>query len=257
MLSINKKKYLKSLDIKKYRQIEKKTFVEGFRIINEALKAGLRFEQIWINEKYNNDSSNILLFIQKLKKESIIFSFESDKDIKSVCNTKNSQGVIGLFSTKNLYNENVENFSNKIIILDQISDPGNLGSIIRTCAWFGIESILLSESSSDIFNPKCLRSAMGGHFYIKDCIYLSNYKIIEFIKSKKYHLYCATMDGASIYNIKPPKKWAMILGSEAHGISSDLLFGENITIPKCGKIDSLNVSIASGIIIDYLNRASS
>ena len=257
MLSINKKKYLKSLYQKKNRLVENKAIIEGFRIINEAINSGLLFEHIWISEKYNSNSKENLFFIKKLDKNNIPYSFEKDKDIQSISSTKNSQGIIGLFTTHNFFNTAKEDFSNNIIILDQISDPGNLGTIIRTCAWYDIKTIILSESTSDIFNPKCLRSGMGGHFYIKDFIYLSYNEIIDFIKLNNYKYYCSSMEGESIYNLPKEDKWVLVLGSEAHGISNDLLFGEKITIPRHGKIDSLNVSIASGIIIDYLKKASS
>jgi len=252
MLSINKKKYLKSLNNKKNRLSENKILIEGLRIMKEAINAKIKFEHIWISNKYNDETFKISNFIKTINNNNISFTFEKDKDIESISNTKNSQGLLGLIDTSHFFNINLNNFSDQIIVLDQISDPGNLGTIIRTCAWFGIKSIILTQSSADIFNPKCLRSGMGGHFYINDCIYLSEDEIIEFFNSQKHTLYCATMKGKSMYNINNNDKWALILGSEAHGVNKKLLLGNKISIPKLGKIESLNVSIASGIIINQL-----
>ena len=254
MLSINKKKYLKSLRNKKNRVIENKILIEGLRIIKEAIKLKSKFEHIWLSNKYDKESNKIISLIKKLETNNIAYTFEKDKDLQSISDTKNSQGIVGLIDVSNFFNKELNNFSDKVIILDQISDPGNLGTIIRTCAWFGITSIILTNASADIFNSKCLRSGMGGHFYINNCAYLSNNEIINFIKLQKYRLYCATTTGESIYNIKIDKRWALILGSEAHGINNKLLFGDEISIPKHGNIESLNVSIASGIIINQLIR---
>jgi len=254
MLSINKKKYLKSLSNKKNRLIDNKILIEGLRIIEEAIKSKSSFEHIWFSNKHDKESDKIISLIKQIEKNNITYSFEKEKDIQSISNTKNSQGILGLIDVSNFFNKELNNFSDKVIILDQISDPGNLGTIIRTCAWFGITSIILTSASANIFNPKCLRSGMGGHFYINDCIYLSDDEIINFINAKKYKLYCATTTGESIYNIKIESRWALVLGSEAHGINKKLLFGETISIPKHGNIESLNVSIASGIIINQLIR---
>ena len=254
MLSINKRKYLKSLNNKKHRLIEKKVLIEGLRIIDEGISSGLNFEHIWISNRHDKYSVIYLNLIKKIKTCDIPYTFEIDKDIQFISNTKNSQGIVALLIVDNLFNENLHFFSDKIVILDRISDPGNLGTIIRTCAWFGITSLILTKSSADIFNPKCLRSSMGGHFYIDNCIYLSNKKIVDFISLHKYKIYCSSMEGKSIYNLERNDKWALILGSEAHGINEELLVGEKITIPKKGSIESLNVSIASGIMLDYLTR---
>ena len=169
MLSINKIKYLKSLSIKKYRQAEQKVLLEGYRIISESIKSSLRFEHIWINEnlKLNKD---IKILLDIIKEQNISFNFESEKKIKSISNTKNTQGVLALVNIKDFYNNQI--ITDKVVILDQISDPGNLGTIIRTCAWFNIKTLILTENSADVFNSKCLRSGMGGHFYLNNCMYL-------------------------------------------------------------------------------------
>ena len=188
MLSINKKKYLKSLNNKKYRLKENKILIEGLRIIEEAINSNFDFEHIWLSNKYNEESDKIFSLLQNIETNNISYSFEKEKDIQSISDTRNSQGLLGLIDVANFFNKELNHFSNHIVILDQISDPGNLGTIIRTCAWFGIKSIILTHSSADIFNPKCLRSGMGGHFYIDDCIYLSEDEIINFINSTvKYY----------------------------------------------------------------------
>ena len=251
MLSNNKIKYLRSLDKKKFRLIENKIILDGLRLIKEGLNQKINFESIWINEAIEN-TSTIIDLTKILKQKNISYFFESEKNIQAVSNTKNSQGVIGLIFTDKLYNEDLNMFKDNIVVLDQISDPGNLGTIIRTCAWFGIDSILLTKNSGDIFNSKCVRSAVGGHFYIKNSKYVSPSEILSYLKENDYEIYCADLDGDSINNIKTKKKWALVLGSEAHGLDKEFQSELKITIPNYGKIESLNVSIASGIILNQL-----
>jgi len=251
MLSKNKIKYLNSLKRKKNRLIEKKILLEGYRIISEAVLFKKNIKHVWISNNIKS-KTNICSIVQKLKNNKIDFSYEDHKLLQLISSTKNSQGIFALASINNIYNQDLNDFGKNVIILDQISDPGNLGTILRTCAWFGIKSIILSNNSADIFNDKCIRSAVGGHFYIDNFKYLSVNEIVSFLKINNYNILCADLQGQSINKIKPLKKWALILGSEAHGVDKNLKIGKKITITQIGNIESLNVSVACGIILNKL-----
>tara|TARA_Y100000994_G_scaffold123548_1_gene101420 strand:- start:1393 stop:2163 length:771 start_codon:yes stop_codon:yes gene_type:complete len=251
MLSINQIKYLKSLNQKKFRQKENKIVLDGFRIIEEAINQNIYIEYIWIQKDFENDQVK-KSFFKTLKKNNIKYSFESEKDIQRISQTKNSQGILALLPLDGLFNSNLDRFKNNIVILDNISDPGNLGTIIRTCSWFGIDSIILTKNSLDVFNYKCVRSAMGGHFYIKNLVYLDYSEINSFLKINNYNVISTGMNGESINQFTVNKKWALILGSEAHGVSELLNYNHKICIPQKGNIESLNVSIAAGIILNKL-----
>ena len=122
MLSQNKIKHLCLLDRKKNRILEKEIVLEGKRLIDEAINHKINIKHIWINNLLEvKDSSD--KFINKIKKNQINYSFEKIKDINKVSNTKNTQGIIALVSTENIYNNNLEKFDKKIVILDGISDP--------------------------------------------------------------------------------------------------------------------------------------
>ena len=248
ILSQPKIKYLRSLEIKKNRVRENKIILDGKRLIDEAINQEVTIEHIWVSEA-QKDKTN---FLNKIISKNINHSFEKEKTIKKISNTKNSQGVIALVSTEKIYNYNLHKFDNQIAILDQISDPGNLGTIIRTCAWFGINSIILTDNSVDIFNSKCIRSSMGGHFYIRNLNYLSYDEINRFLEKSSYKVYCADMNGPSLNKIKVGKKWALVLGSEAHGVNNKLNYTSKICIPQIGKIESLNASVAFGILLNNL-----
>lgn len=251
MLSLNKIKYLKSLNLKKNRIKEKKIILDGKRLIDEAMNQNVSFEHIWINESLKKQETNNLFF-KKIINNKIDFSYENEKNINKISNTKNSQGIVGLISVDNLYNQELQRFNDKLIVLDQISDPGNLGTIVRTCAWFGIKSIILSENSADIFNDKCVRSSVGGHFFINNLKYMSYDDINNFLDSNNFLKLCADLNGEQVNSKNINKKWALILGSEAHGINNKLKFDKKITILKRGQMESLNISVASGIILNEL-----
>ena len=251
MLSLNKLKYLRSLELKKNRSKEKKIVLDGYRLINEALSHNINIEHVWI-ENSNEDNLSYQDLVKKIKDNKISFSYENKKDIKKICNTKHSQGILALASIDGLYNDNLNNFDNRIVILDQISDPGNLGTIIRTCAWFGIKSILMTENSSDIFNYKCIRSSMGGHFLIKNLTYLSYEAINNFLTSRDIQVLGADLTGTKINEVKGLSNWALVLGSEAHGLTGKIKNDIKVTIENYGQMESLNVSVATGILLNNL-----
>ena len=248
MISQNKIKYLKSLEQKKFRTKEKKIVLDGLRLIDEAINQKMIIDCIWITENKNLSKN----FLKKIEANKIQYSYEKEKELHKVSNTKNSQGILALISIDNIYNSDLYKFDNKIIILDQISDPGNLGTIIRTCAWFGINSIILTKNSADLFNYKCIRSAVGGHFHMKNIIYLSYDKINDYLKQNNFLVLCTDTYGEELNQINLNQKWALILGSEAHGINNSLNFDSRITIKGNSSMESLNVSIACGILLNQL-----
>ena len=138
------------------------------------------------------------------------------------------------------------------MVLDGISDPGNLGTIFRNCIWFGIKAIILTENSIDPFNLKCMRSGMGSHFYFNNIVKENSKNIIQHLIKNNYHIIVADLDGMNITNVSTKNKWALILGSEAHGISKNYEKFQKVTINKIGEIESLNASVASGILLNEL-----
>ena len=146
--------------------------------------------------------------------------------------------------------------SNKnVIILDEISDPGNMGSLLRSAAWYGIDSVLCSNNCVDIYNPKVVRSAMGAHFYISNLINIDLIETINMLKIEQYHIIGASLKGVHYKKMKVHREpWALILGNEAHGINEELynIMDQKVSIPQRGPIESLNVAIAGSILLDRL-----
>ena len=150
----------------------------------------------------------------------------------------------------------IKGMNQRIIILDNISDPGNLGTILRTANWFGVFNILLSEECVDPYNAKVIRSAMGAHFSMNIVVDKINSHIKKF-QSENFKIIAADLDTQdTIESLKiDTDKWALLLGSEAHGLSETVskLVDCKVKIPQVGAIESLNVSVACGIFLYHIS----
>ena len=247
MIGQNTIKFIKSLNLKKNRQLNKKVILEGYRLIVESIHAGTKIDYIVINENFQRELLNIKEFENQNIKSA------SKSNFNKISNTTNSQGIIAIADVKKYFNQTLENIKKeKIIILDGIQDPGNLGTILRTCVWYGIKSIILTSNTIDPFNLKCIRSGMGAHFYLNNIVQDNHTNVLKFLKNNYKTIYIADMKGSNLEKIKPNTNWALILGSEAHGVNDDFKQFKHITINKIGQLESLNVSVAAGIIINKL-----
>ena len=247
MIGKNTIKFIRSLNLKKNRQLNKKAILEGYRLIVESINAGVKIDYIVINENFQKKLLNLKEFKNQIIKSS------NTNHFNKISNTKNSQGIIAIADIKKYFNQSLQDINNEnIIILDGIQDPGNLGTILRTCVWYGIKSIILTSDTIDPFNLKCVRSAMGAHFYLNNIIQDNHINVLKYLKNNYKEVFVADMKGQNFKKIKPHNNWALILGSEAHGINNDFKQFKQITINKIGQLESLNVSVATGILINEL-----
>ncbi|MFC2082399.1 TrmH family RNA methyltransferase [Bacteroidota bacterium] len=244
MLTKNELKYYSSLLQKKYRNSEKKFIVEGERIVKEGLNSNFTCEIVILSTEYSADHDD--LEFGGIRTEII----DNNYFVK-LSDTKTPQGIIGVF---NKFEKSVDYNSNLIVALEDISDPGNLGTIIRTSDWFGVEQIFLSGDCTDLYSPKVLRSTMGSIFHIDVNEDEQFYESLAEMKSKGYEIICADMNGEDIYQFKQEDKTVIIFCSEAYGPSQKLLslIDRRVTIPKLGKAESLNVASAAAVIISKL-----
>ena len=261
MLSKNKLKYLSSLKIKKYRIKEQLFIVEGFRLINEALCAEAGGSPVFIQSIYYSKfflkNKDTQYFFNQCKSKKINLLEIEQKDVDKLSDSINNQGIIAVINIPKWQTSNflTEESGQNQLILDGIADPGNLGNILRTASWFGLSRVYLSKNSIDPYNEKVVRSAMGAHFYI-DIVPIDIVEHIKRLKGNNCPIIGADIVGESLYKWEPPERWAIILGNEAHGISDKIrkLIDYNITIPKLGNIESLNVSMAAGILLSHIKK---
>ena len=249
MISKNKIKFLRSLKLKKYREEYHVTLLEGIRLIDESINCNIAIQNIWMTA--DSIESNPIL-VNKIKSKNITLDIIEIDDLKSISDTQNSQGAIAEINIKKYLDSKLDNINNNVVILDNISDPGNLGTIFRTCSWYNVRNIILSSNTVDPFNFKSLRSGMGAHFYFDSIVISDNKSIIDFLLQNDFNILCSDLKGDNIANVAIKNKWALVLGSEAHGASTEFNKYHKISIPKFGNIESLNVSVACGIILERL-----
>ena len=234
MVGKNQIRFLKSLALKKNRIKYNKIVVEGTKTIKEFIDSKYKLDQL-----YSLDSKKINNF-----KPEII----TKSQLKSISSQKTPYGTLAVF---NIADKSIQD-SSFYVVLDNISDPGNLGTIIRTCEWFGINQIICSNSSVDCYNPKVIQSSMGSLSRV-NVIYT---EIFEFLKSKNLPIYAADLKGEQLEKSKISDKCIWVFGSESHGISAKIkkLVDNSFTIPKFNedvKTESLNLSTSLAIILSF------
>ena len=247
-------KYLVSLKQKKFRILNHEFVIEGEKLILEALKHNQPIKQIIYSTKIESFDE----IRMQSKKNNIELSVCTVRDAERISDTKNSQQIFALLEYPNLKNiENVDSCLQKpLIILDGISDPGNMGTILRTCSWFGCYNIVITNNSVELYNPKTVRSGMGAHFHMENIYKGSINNITQYLTNYEYEVLAADLKGKNIETIKlKNKSWALILGNESKGISNQFKnISQQIHIPGKGKMESLNVAEAGSIVIHYLSK---
>ena len=246
----NEIKYLKSLLKKKNRLEDRHFVIDGLRIVEELLNSSHPFDKIWVSSDFLLENKTFADRVADFDCE-IIESSTFSKVLKMPC----PQEIMSLVP---IIPNHISKYNSHLLILDEISDPGNMGTILRTAAWFGVNQIICSPNCVDVYNPKTVRSAMGAHFYLHIYTHSDFNNYLEAIKKIKNSGTCVI--GADIRGV-PYKEftlqgpgWAMILGSEANGINPEVepLVNETISIPQNGRIESLNVGVAAAILMDRL-----
>tara|TARA_B100001142_G_scaffold116297_1_gene118532 strand:- start:13871 stop:14647 length:777 start_codon:yes stop_codon:yes gene_type:complete len=245
-------KYLSSLKQKKNRLLNNEFLIEGSKLILDAFKHKQNIKKII----YSNKDSDFTQIRNYAKKYNVDMELCNQKDSERISDTKNSQQIFALLNFKApIKITDDTTIDDNIIIIDGVSDPGNLGTILRTCSWFGFYNIILTHNSVELFNPKTIRSAMGAHFHIKNTYKDNIDNIIHFLKKNNYEIIAADLNGKPLkkYSQKS-KNWALILGNEAHGISKKSIDSANTIINIEGKktMESLNVAEAASIIMYHL-----
>jgi len=252
MITKKEIKYLSSLKQKKNRLLNNELLIEGSKLILDAFKHKQNIKKII----YSNKDSNFTQIRNHAKKYSIDMELCNKKDAERISDTKNSQQIFALLNFKIPIKINDSTtIDDNIIIIDGISDPGNLGTILRTCSWFGFYNIILTHNSVEFFNPKTIRAAMGAHFHIKNTYKDSIDNIIYFLKKNNYEIIVADLNGKPLKKYSQKNKnWALILGNEAHGVSKKSIDSANTIINIEGKktMESLNVAEAASIIMYHL-----
>lgn len=240
-LSKNDIKFIRSLQQKKYRDIHQKYIVEGTKLASELLSSTSidHIDHIYHTADCTFDLPTTLPTTQVSFSElERISHFKSPNQLLIVVRMEKDASIS--YESDAL-----------TVVLDDVKDPGNLGTIIRTAEWFGVQQIICSEESVDCYNPKVIQSSMGAFFRMR-CVYTNLEECLSQFQTNDFAIYGAEMEGKNLYSTSMQKKSVLLMGSESHGISNQLKpFIQSITIPKFGASESLNVAMATGIILSH------
>ncbi|SET49770.1 RNA methyltransferase, TrmH family [Natronincola peptidivorans] len=244
-------KHVKGLHTKKNRRMYNQCIVEGIRIIEECLKHHIPIAFVLYTEELRNVQGGSDL-LEKLKRNNKLY--EISKDLyRKLSDTENPQGIMAIVDIKNTSLQELsikdEDF---YIILNEIQDPGNMGTIIRTAEAAGVDAVILTKGCVDPYNTKTVRATMGALFHMPIIQLEGSQEWIYYLKKKGVKLIASNLNTDNTYlDIDYQGKIAIIIGNEANGIDQSLLskVDMSIKIPILGKVESLNASVASAILI--------
>lgn len=246
MLSKSQISFIKSLHQKKYRKESGIFIIEGIKSITEFINSNYQLHSIYYTKPYHP---------QLLEQNTNIKLFEVNAtELSKISTLQTPQGVLALVYIPKAEQITLKNLENKFsLVLDNLQDPGNFGTIIRTADWFGIKNIICSENTVDAYNPKTVQSTMGS--LCRTTIFYTNLE--AFLSECKLPIFGAMLNGENIYTTKWGKQGLILLGNEGHGISEELIKKINhaVTIPRTGEAESLNVSIAAAIFCSEIGKS--
>ncbi|MFC4267582.1 TrmH family RNA methyltransferase [Polaribacter marinivivus] len=237
-ISKNQLKLITSLSKKKYRQKHKLFVAEGVKVVNELLNSSFELDQLFATEDFDTQHKN--------------YQIISNEELRKISSLKTPNKVLGIFkipAEKEISNKGL------ILVLDDINDPGNLGTIIRLCDWFGVTTLVCSNETVDCYNQKVVQSSMGS--LTRLAIKYLNLK--EYLSNTELPTFIADMDGENVYKKELPKEAVLIMGNEANGVSDEIksLIKHKISIPRFGNLqetESLNVATATAILLSEFRR---
>jgi len=245
-------KHIKALQLKKYRDEQASFVIEGEKLVQEALEYKAGISMLLCSESFAMTESHDKI-INSPAASAIPIYYTEDRLFKAVCETDSPQGIIAV-AAKPEYrlNDILDRTEFCLVLLNEIRDPGNAGTIIRTADACGLDAVLLSSGSVDLYNGKTIRSTMGSLFHVPVLQGLDTASVIAELKNRKIITIGADPHSEiSCIGLPYYKKSVIIIGNESHGISGEIkgLLDTNVKIPMPGRAESLNAGIAASIMM--------
>ena len=241
-ISKNQIKLITSLQQKKYRAKEGLFVVEGIKVINEFLNSDIELHTLFCVDEILGDYKNV---------DCVSIT---ENELKKISVLKSPNKVLGLFRIPTL--KTTEDNGLKVV-LDAVNDPGNLGTIIRLCDWFGVKELICSKDTVDCYNTKVVQSTMGSLTRVE----VKYVDLISYLNKTEQPVYVTDMEGENVYAATLPENGIIIMGNEANGVSDEIqqLINKKLTIPRFGAIqatESLNVATATAILLNEFRRVT-
>lgn len=240
-------KHLRKLKDKKFRDETKEFIIEGIKIIEEAISENAKIKMVVVCDGCLNSNPIRQDLLYKLAKERVIYV--SENIFKSITEVTNPQGILAVIEKKET--PKIDFSQDLFLVLDNIQDPGNMGTILRTADSVALTQIIVPKGNADCYNPKVVRSTMGAIFRVNVIEVEDLGKAIKELKKHKIQILATDLSTEfSIYDVDY-KKSAIVIGNEGNGVSKEIidLADKKIKIPMKGKTESLNAAVATGIIL--------
>jgi TrmH family RNA methyltransferase len=241
MVSKNQIKLINSLQQKKYRKLHNLFIAEGKKVIQELIDANFSLEHLFVTKTDLFDKKHAATLI-------------SDSELKKISALTSANDCLAVFKIKE-YSHSTN--SGLELALDNIKDPGNMGTIIRLCDWFGISKIICTEETVDMYNPKVVQATMGSLARVQ----VEYTNLAAYLKATDLEIFGTFMEGENIYKKEVPPNGILVMGNEANGISTEIekLITQKIAIPRFGNLqqtESLNVATATAIFLSEFKRSN-
>lgn len=249
-LSENHRKQIVALQRKKGRTQQGRALIEGWRAVEAAIDGGAPLVEILVTQPFMDHKA----FLHIIEETGLPIYRMSERDARRVASVENAQGIVAIVDIREPAVETL--FSQqRVLVLDGVQDPGNVGTLIRTAAWFGIGGILCGPNTADLYNPKVVRASMGGLWDVHVVRTSDARSMLQVFKDRNFHLYGADLEGTGVAEWKPASPGVLVVGSEAHGISAEVaaLLDETVVIGGAESrraTESLNAAVAAGIIMN-------
>lgn len=247
MISKNQLKLINSLDLKKQRKKQGLFLVQGEKNVGELFDSSFTIKQLFATASYIAGQSALLT-----KHRLVDITIEATEDeLKKAGTLQSNNSVLAVVECREAELPVIAD-NELILLLDQVADPGNLGTIIRVADWYGINNIICSRNCADFYNPKVIAATMGSFARIN----VTFSDLTDYLSKQTKPVYGAFLEGSNIHKSKLAESAFIVMGSESHGISDEVakFITDKITIPNFGQAESLNVAMATGIILDNFKR---
>jgi TrmH family RNA methyltransferase len=240
MVSKNEIKLITSLSQKKYRKIHQLFVAEGVKLVEEFVNSDYTIHNIYATDDYSGEIA--------LSELTIV----SKKELNKLSNLHTANTILGVFTipmTQSQIDSGLQ------VVLDGVKDPGNLGTIIRLCDWFGVRKLICSLDTVDCYNPKVVQASMGS----LSRVLIEYVAVVPFLEQTKLPVYCSLLEGENVYHTALASDAIIVMGNEANGIRKEILNIPNkaLTIPQFGakkQAESLNVAMATSIFLSEFKR---
>lgn len=253
MISKNQVKLISSLHQKKYRKEQGLFIAEGEKVCRDLVESGWTVRSVFMTEEFRSEKFS--KWPKKVSSEVV-----TDKELEKISALTTPQQILVVGEVPDWKFTSAYLPGNLTLMLDEIKDPGNLGTIVRIADWFGIGTVICSETCADVFNPKTVQATMGSLFRVK-VFYQPLTQILNKAAEKNIPVYGTLLSGENIYNTKLSTEGIILIGSESHGINESLIpfITTKISIPSFSgssskQADSLNAAMAAAIVCSEFRR---